>query len=57
MYLLIVFAPPLEHHWPGVKIEKPLFSSVILKTQFVASEEGTAQSHVLPSERIIGGLN
>ena len=57
MSLLVFSAPALEHQSPGVEIEKVLFSSVILKTEFVATKLVTAINHLRPSHRFIGGEN
>ena len=38
-------------------IEKELFSLVILKTEFVHSNEDTASNHLPSSTKFVGGLN
>ena len=55
--LLIVSAPPLENQWCGVEIENVLFSSVILKTNLLASKLVTHKNHLPSSKKFIGGDN
>ena len=53
--LLIVSATPLGDQRPGVVIGKLLFLIVILKSEFVASNEVTASNHLPSSIKFIGG--
>ena len=55
--LLTYFSPFSGVQWPGVENEKLLFSSVIIKTEFVASKLVTANNHFPTSARFIGGLD
>ena len=55
--LLICSSPSSEFQRPGILIEKLMFSSVILKTELVASKLVKAGSHLPSSARFIGGLN
>ena len=52
-----VFLADFEFQCPGIVIENELFSLVILKTEFVHSNELTAKSHLPSSTKFIGGLN
>ena len=54
---IIVSDHPLEYQCPGVITETLLFSSVIIKTELVASKEVTANNHLLSSAKYIGWLN
>ena len=55
--VLIVSSAPLEDQCLGIVIEKFLLSSVLSKTELVASKRVIPKSHHLSSGKNIGGLN
>ena len=51
--LLIISAPPPDVQLPNILVEKLLFSSVMLKTELIASKLATANNHFPSSEKFI----
>ena len=49
------FPEDLVCQWPGIVIENEVSSLLILKTEFVRSNEDTASNNLPSSERFIGG--